>query len=109
MTLGVDVATLDLMPSMLQPCYDVVTLKLVSRLWENVVVASVLSRHCCYGVVTPNILVDVPFGVATLELMSRHSSLDVATLEFGVTTFLNQCCNSDLMLRHSSSDVAIMI
>ena len=50
---------------------------------------SLLSRHCFYGVATLNILVDVAFRVATLELMSRHFSPDVATLEFGVATFLN--------------------
>ena len=48
-------------------------------------VASLMSRLYYYGVVNPNILVDV----ATLELMSRHYSPDVMTLEFGVVTFLN--------------------
>ena len=40
---AIGVATLDLMSSMLQSCFDVATLKLVSRLWENVVAASLLS------------------------------------------------------------------
>ena len=55
--------------------------------------ASLLLPQRCYGVATPNILVDVASGVATLELMSRHS--DVVTLE--------------LVSRHSLTNVATLI
>ena len=55
--------------------------------------ASLLLPQRSYGVATPNILVDVASGVATLELMSRHS--DVVTLE--------------LVSRHSLTNVATLI
>ena len=84
---------MSLLESRLWNCIFIVTafttLKLVLRLWENVVDASLLLRHWCYAVATSNILVDVASRVTTLELMSRHSSPDIATLEFGVATFLN--------------------